>query len=141
DVDGVVAEVFDHASGFGHDLRISAEELSSDGVFVFLVEKIASGLGGAAGNAFRTGELGHKQATTALSPNDAAKKRVGYASHGSKNGGWADGKRAHAVFGGESRGGCGIGRWWAFTPSEDGLRPLGEVGVVAVDGCVLLERF
>src|SRR5277367_3445763 len=36
DVHGVVAEVFDHFGGVGHDLGIGAEELRSDGVFVFL---------------------------------------------------------------------------------------------------------
>jgi hypothetical protein len=106
-------------------------------VLVFLKEKIASGFSGATGDAFGAGELRHEEAAATLCANDAAKERVGDAGHGSKNGGGTDAKITHAVFGGKSRTGCWIERWRAFTPSEDGLRPLSEVGVVAVDGAVL----
>src|SRR5277367_502337 len=36
DIHGVVAEVFDHLGGVGHDLGIGTEKLGGDGVFVFL---------------------------------------------------------------------------------------------------------
>src|SRR6202042_1581442 len=40
-VDQIKAESFDHAGGFGHDLRIAAEELRRDGMLVFVKVQIA----------------------------------------------------------------------------------------------------
>src|SRR5579863_8553055 len=95
DVHGVVAEVFDHAGGIGHDLRICAEELRGDGMLVFLKIEITERLGGAAGDAFGAGELRHEQAATAEAANDAAEKRVRHASHRGKHRGGADGQVAN----------------------------------------------
>src|SRR5580704_622405 len=95
DVHGVIAEVFDHACGFGHDVWIRAEELRGDGVLIFLEIEIAQCFGGAAGDAFGAGELRHEQAATAETANDAAEKRVRHASHGGKNRGGADGQVAN----------------------------------------------
>jgi hypothetical protein len=52
-----------------------------------------------------------------LRPNDAAKERIRDASHRSEDGGRTDQEVAHTVFGRESRGGCRIEGWRAFTPS------------------------
>ena len=74
DVDSVVAEVFDHARGFGHDFGIGTEKLRRDGVLVFLELQIARVFGGASGNAFGAGELRHEETAAALGANDAAER-------------------------------------------------------------------
>src|SRR5580704_13393018 len=96
DVHGVIAQVFDHAGGFGHDFRIRAEKLRGDGMLVFLKIKIAKRFGSTARDAFGAGELRHKQAAAAEAANDAPEKRVRNARHRRKYRGRADGQIANS---------------------------------------------
>ena len=97
DVHGVVAEVFDHARGVGHDLRTGAEELRGDGVLVFLEIEIAESFLRAAGDALGAGELGHQEAAVAEAADDAAEERIGDSGHGGEDGARADGEVAELV--------------------------------------------
>ncbi len=91
DVHGVVAKVFDHAGGFGHDFRAGTEELRGDGMLVFLEIKIAQSLFCAAGDSFGAGEFGHEQAAAAEAADHAAEERVRHAGHGGEHRGGTDG--------------------------------------------------
>ena len=95
DVHGVVAEIFDHAGSFGHDLRIRAEELRGDGMLIFLKIEIAERFGSAASDPFGAGELRHEQAAGAEAANHATKKRVRHAGHRGENRRRRDGQIAN----------------------------------------------
>src|SRR5262249_53808301 len=93
-------KIFDHPSGISHHSGIAAEELSGDGVLVFLEIQIAKRFGGAARDALGAGELRHEQTAAAQAADDAAEKRVRHPGHGREDRGGRDRQIADFVTGG-----------------------------------------
>src|SRR5262249_13892617 len=88
DVYRVVAEVFDHLGGLGHDRRIRPEKLRGDGMLVLLEVEITKRLRRAPRDALGAGELRHQQPTTAQTADHAPEQRVRHARHRRKDRRW-----------------------------------------------------
>src|SRR5579872_172555 len=91
EIDQVEAESFDHAGGFGHDVRIAAEKLGGDRMLVLVEMEVALRLLILlAQDAVGRGELGHDEATSAQIADEAPEDSIGDSSHGREDGGGRD---------------------------------------------------